>query len=265
MNPAANSPRVDADRLAASLVRPGAVWTSVSSVATTGSTNADLAASARAGAASGAVLVSDHQSTGRGRFARVWEAPPGTSLAISALLRPPAGVPARRWLWLPLVAGLAVADGLRAACGVAVELKWPNDVLVGGRKLCGILSERVDAGGPPAAVIGMGINTTLSEDQLPVPTATSLALEGADVEPTLVVEAVLGALGEWYTRWLAGQDLRADYGVRCSSVGRLVRVQLSVDEAVEGTATGVDSDGCLLVSIAGRERAFAAGDVVHLR
>ncbi len=259
------NPSVDAEWLSRRLVRVGSVWTGIRAVATTGSTNADLAAVARVGAESGTVLVSDHQSAGRGRFARVWEAPPGTSLAISVLLRPPASVPAERWLWLPLVTGLAVADGVRAACGVAVELKWPNDVLVDGRKLCGILSERVDGPSGPAAVIGMGINTTLSQAQLPVPTATSLALAGAEVDPTAVVEGVLDALGRWYTHWLAGDDLRAEYAARCASVGRRVRVQLGPDEFVEGWANGVDSDGRLLVSVAGGERPFAAGDVVHLR
>jgi BirA family biotin operon repressor/biotin-[acetyl-CoA-carboxylase] ligase len=234
-------------------------------VATTGSTNADLAAAARAGADSGSVLISDHQSAGRGRFARVWEAPPGTSLAISALLRPPASVPVARWLWLPLLTGLAVASGLRAAAGVEVQLKWPNDVLIDGRKVCGILSERVDSVSGPAAVIGMGINTTLTEAQLPVPTATSLALAGAVVDPGEIALGVLQALGEWYSRWLAGADLRADYASGCSSVGRTVRVELSPTEAVVGEATGVDANGCLLVRAAGVERAFAAGDVVHLR
>lgn len=265
MIPDADRPLVDAADLTATLVRPGSVWAHVTTLATTGSTNADLAVAARDGAASGTVLVADHQSTGRGRFARVWEAPPGTSLAISALLRPPAAIDARRWLWLPLVTGLAVADGLRAATGVDVELKWPNDVLVDGRKLCGILAERVDSAHGPAAVLGMGINTTLAEHELPVPTATSLALAGATVDAGAVAAGVLNALGSWYTRWLAADDLRAEYAARCSSVGRRVRVQLSADEFVEGWGSGVDADGCLLVSVAGGERAFAAGDVVHLR
>lgn len=258
-------PSVSAEWLQQRLVQPGSVWTQVSTVASTGSTNADLAAAARDGAASGRVLVSDHQSAGRGRFARVWEAPPRTSLAISALLRPPAAVPPSRWLWLPLLAGLAVADGVRLATGVAAELKWPNDVLIQGRKVCGILSERVDSAAGPAVIIGMGINTTLGADQLPVPTATSLALAGAGVEPAEVAAAVLESLGGWYLRWLGGVDLRPDYAARCSSVGRNVRVQLSATESVQGDATGVDSEGCLLVRVDGRVRAFAAGDVAHLR
>lgn len=268
------NPTIDANWLARRIVSADGAWGSVATVATIGSTNAELAAAARAGAATGAVLVSDHQSAGRGRFTRVWEAPPGTSLAISALLRPPASVPLARWLWLPLVAGLAVADGLRAACGVAAELKWPNDVLIGGRKVCGILTERVESPKNrtvghgetlPAVIIGMGINTTLGEDELPVPTATSLALAGAEVETGEVAASVLLALDAWYRRWLAGADLRADYAERCTSVGREVRVQLSENEAVTGRATGVDPSGCLLVESDGRERAFAAGDVFHLR
>lgn len=256
---------MDAERLRRVLIGPGQVWTQVSALASTGSTNADLAAAARAGAASGSVLVADHQSSGRGRFARVWQAPPGTSLAISALLRPPASVPSQRWLWLPLITGVAVADGLRAACAVDVALKWPNDVQIDGRKVCGILSERVDAGGAPAVVIGMGVNTTLTAEQLPVPTATSLALAGADVDPTAVVAGILAALSAWYLRWLAGDDLRAEYAARCTSVGRDVRVQLSPRESVEGHAVGVDAAGRLLVEAGGEVRAFSAGDVFHLR
>lgn len=259
------NPTVSADWLRARLVTPGAVWTGVSTVATTGSTNADLAAAARAGAESGRVLVSDHQSAGRGRFTRIWHAPPGTSLAVSVLLRPPPGVPVNRWSWLPLLTGLAVADGVRVATGLRAEVKWPNDVLIDSQKVCGILAERVDGDAGPAAIIGMGVNTTLTEDQLPVPTATSLALAGAEVDPGLVAASVLEALGEWYLRWLAGVDLRPDYAARCSSVGRAVRVQQSATESVVGEATGVDADGRLLVEIDGRVRPFAAGDVAHLR
>ena len=152
----AAQPLVDATVLSSDLLGPGRLFSAVRSIASTGSTNADLAAAATAGAASGAVLVADHQSAGRGRFDRRWEAPPGSSVAVSVLLRP-AEVPLQRWLWLPLITGVAVAEGLRSAAGVDATVKWPNDVLIEGRKVCGILSERVD----DAAVIGMGINTCL--------------------------------------------------------------------------------------------------------
>ncbi|MFZ0529317.1 MAG: biotin--[acetyl-CoA-carboxylase] ligase [Propionicimonas sp.] len=255
------NPRVDADWLAHRLVRTDGLWTKVTTLAATGSTNADLAGAAAGPDASGRILIADYQRAGRGRFTRVWEAPPGTSLAISVLLRPPATLPLRRWLWLPLLTGLAVADGLRGAGGVLAELKWPNDVLIDDRKVAGILAERVG----DAVVLGMGINTTLRADQLPVPTATSLALAGAAVEPGEVAACVLEALEGWYRRWVDGEDLRPAYVGRCTSVGRDVRVQLSATEAAVGRASGIDPDGCLVVEVGGRERVFAAGDVVHLR
>ena len=254
-------PLVDGTWLAGEL--GGGLWHEIETVAETGSTNAILGARARAGGASGQVLVADHQSRGRGRFTRVWEAPPGRAVAVSVLLRPPAVEP-NRWLWLPLVAGLAVADGLRASAGVDARLKWPNDVLIEGRKVCGILAERVE-GAPPAVVIGMGINTLLSSDELPVPTATSLALAGAEVVPGEVVREVLRALERWYLAWAAGDDLREVYGARCDTVGRPVRVVISEDESVEGEAIGVDADGRLLVRTATGVRPFSAGDVWHLR
>lgn len=233
-------------------------------VAETGSTNADLARLARTGAQGGAVLVADHQTAGRGRFTRVWTAPPGDSLALSLMLRPPVAEPAR-WLWLPLLAGLSVVDGVRAASGVTARLKWPNDVLVGGRKLCGILAERVESAAGPAIVIGMGINTRLAAADLPVPTATSLAIEGGEVDPEAVVLAVLRAFEGRYTRWLAGADLRDEYAAACDTIGRQVRVDLGGGEAVEGAAVGVDAGGRLLVRTASGVQEFAAGDVWHLR
>lgn len=236
-------------------------WVSVSAVASTGSTNADLVAQARAGAASGTVMVAAHQSGGRGRLDRRWTAPPGTSLAISALLRPPDQVPVMRWLWLPLLAGLAVVDAVTES-GAEAELKWPNDVLIDGRKVCGILTERLMD--PDAAVIGMGINTRLSADQLPVPTATSLALAGVEVSERDLVVAVLTALGGWYRRWLDGEDFAPIMTQRCGTVGRPVRVELGASTVV-GEAVGIDRDGGLVVEVDGQRRVFSAGDVVHLR
>lgn len=240
-------------------------WVSVATVDTTGSTNADLAAQARAGAPSGSVLVSAHQSGGRGRLDRTWTAPPGTSLAISVLLRPPAELPVMRWLWLPLLTGVAVVDAVTAATGLSAELKWPNDVLIDGRKLCGILSERILSDDGASVVIGMGVNTRLTADQVPVPTATSLALAGAEVDEQQLVIAILRAVGDWYRRWLDGEDFAAVLTERCGTVGRPVRVELVGQPAVIGEAIGIDAEGRLLVRTDGREQAFSAGDVVHLR
>lgn len=255
-------PLVDATWLAGAL--GDRFWTRVVTVAESGSTNADLAARARAGDPSGSVLLADHQTAGRGRFSRVWTAPPGASIALSVMLRPPTDRPSR-WLWLPLLAGLAVVDGLRAASGVEGRLKWPNDVLINGRKVCGILAERVESPAGAAVVIGMGINTRLTTADLPVPTATSLAIEGADADPGAVAVAVLRAFEGWYTRWLAGTDLREAYAAASGTVGRRVRVELGPGDALEGVAVGVDADGRLLVRTASGVREFAAGDVWHLR
>lgn len=247
------------------LLSVGLPWTQVKLVADTGSTNADLAAAARGGAESGTVLIAQHQSAGRGRLDRSWSAPPGTSLAISVLLRPPEVVPLNRWLWLPLVAGLALVDGLTGLYRLPVELKWPNDVLVGEKKLCGVLAERVVGAGVPAVVIGMGINTGLDADQLPVPTATSLALNGVEVDDVELIQAVLTSLGGWYSRWVSGEDFAAVLTDRCSSVGRRVRLEIAGGEPVIGDAVGIDADGRLLVRTGGQTQGFAAGDVVHLR
>jgi BirA family biotin operon repressor/biotin-[acetyl-CoA-carboxylase] ligase len=170
-------------------------------------------------------------------------------------------VPVARWPWLPLVTGVAVADGLRAAAGIEAAVKWPNDVLIDDRKVCGILAERVD----DAAVIGMGINTTLTEDELPVTTATSLALAGSQASTTEVVLGVLTELEQAFRRWVEGADLQAWFEQHCATVGRQVRVLQSSEIAVEGLAVGIDEWGRLRVRTPAGERAFAAGDVQHLR
>lgn len=227
--------------------------------ASTRSTNADALAAARTGTADGAVFVALHQSAGRGRFARRWEAPPGSSVAISVLLRPDR--PVARWGWLSLLAGLAVGEGIQAVSGLDARVKWPNDVLLDGRKVCGILAERADDG----VVIGMGVNLTLEEEELPVPTATSLRLAGAEVPALDVTASILTALDGWLRRWERGEDLRPAYEAGCDTIGRHVRVVESEDSAVDGLAVGIDAHGRLVVDVVGDRRSFAAGDVWHLR
>ena len=236
----------------------------------TGSTNADLAARARAGEPAGLVLVTDHQVAGRGRLGRTWTAPAGSSIAMSVLLRPERDPV--HWTWLPLLAGLAVADSLRAVAGVPAVLKWPNDVLVDGAKICGILAERVDSpagAGGAACVLGMGINVHLTADQLPVPTATSLALlrPGETFVRADIIATVLATLALLYHRWEDGRDapLISEYEARCATLGRPVRVHRPDGSTVEGEAVGVDAEGRLRVRTAGQIVVFAAGDVTHLR
>lgn len=255
----------DADALVARLADPTR-WSSVEVVASTGSTNADLAERARRGdAAPGSVRIAWHQASGRGRLDRVWTAPPGTSAAVSVLIDVER-VPPTRWPWLSLAAGLAVVDGIAASTGVWAGLKWPNDVLVADRKLCGILAERLDAPDGARVVLGMGLNLTQTAEQLPASTATSLALAGAPGLDRLgVLAALLDALAVRLEQWRTGADaLTEDYRAGCTTLGRDVVVHLPGGQ-VQGRARAVDTDGRLVLDVAGERRAFAVGDVVHVR
>lgn len=244
-------------------------WTRLDWVQQTGSTNADLATAAHEGAASGRVLIAEHQTAGRGRFARRWETPMGTSLGMSVLVR--SARPASDWGWLSLLTGIAVADGIERATGAApgrVQLKWPNDVLIDNRKVCGILCERVEGGPglPAAAIIGMGLNVSMADHELPVPTATSLRLAGLPDDKDAVVVAILSRLGDLLRQWERHGDVRDAYVRRCASIGRDLRVMESADSVLPGRGVDVDEHGGLVVQLTdGTRRAFAAGDVHHLR
>jgi len=258
---------LDTGRLAAELADADRLWRTVEVVAETGSTNADLAARARAGEPAGIVLATEHQRSGRGRHGRTWTAPAGSSIAMSVLLRP-ARDPAS-WTWLPLLAGLAVAEGLRAVAGVPALLKWPNDVLVEDAKVCGILAERVDSVRGAACVLGLGINVHLTADELPVPTATSLAVlrPGERFVRTEIMGTVLATLALLYHRWADGRDaeLAAEYVARSSTLGRSVLVLNGDGSTVTGEAVGVDTEGRLRVRTPAGMQTLAAGDVTHLR
>lgn len=243
-------------------------------LASTGSTNEVVADRARGGAPEGLVVVTEHQTAGRGRLDRTWETPAGTALTFSVLLRPE--VPPAQWPWLPLLTGYAVAKTL-AAAGFGAQLKWPNDVMLGDRKVAGILVERVEGEGGPAAVVGIGLNVLLTEEQLPVPTATSLLLESAGLghpvpDRTALLAALVETLSESYAAWQAGiadgssPRLRESYARVCSTLGRDVEVALPDGSTLTGRATGIDEHGRLVVApAAGPEVAVGAGDVVHVR
>ncbi|GAA3829126.1 biotin--[acetyl-CoA-carboxylase] ligase [Streptomyces coacervatus] len=267
-------PPLNATALRRGLVREGGLWREVEVVQSTGSTNSDLVALAGAGkAGEGAVLVAEEQTAGRGRLDRQWTAPARSGLFFSVLLKP-GGVPVARWGWLPLLTGVAVATGLSRSAGVDTALKWPNDLLVsiGGeeRKAGGILAERA---GDDAVVVGVGINVTLRENELPVPQAGSLALAGAvstDRDPLL--RAMLRSLEEWYGRWRdAGGDpaasgLQETYAAGCATLGRTVRAELPGDRSLVGEAVAVDGDGRLVIATEdGVQEPVGAGDIVHLR
>lgn len=235
---------------------------------TTTSTNAVAAERARGGAAEGLVVVAEHQTAGRGRLDRSWESPARSAVIFSLVLRP--AVPLASWPWLPLLTGHTVGKALRAE-GYDAGVKWPNDVLIGDRKVAGILVERIDTPDGPAAVVGVGLNASLTEAELPVPTGTSLAIAaGAEPDRTVLLVGLLRSLREAYDAWQAGGEaatarLRTSYAAGCVTVGRDVRVDLPGGAVLTGRATGVDPGGRLIVAGGGGETAVGAGDVVHVR
>jgi len=254
-------PPLDRDRLAA-----GSGSYAVEVLDSAPSTNAVVADRARQDdAPAGLVVVAEHQTAGRGRLDRVWETPARSSVTVSVLLRPKAE--ADRWPWLPLLTGLAVRDALPAAA--EATLKWPNDVLLGDLKVAGILVERVETPSGPAAVLGVGINVTTTADELPVPTATSLAIEGHDVDRTDLLLAFLAALERHVAAWSAGRiadaGLRAAYVEGSSTLGRDVQVDIPSGETVSGRAIDIDEGGRLVVETSAGNTAVAAGDVIHVR
>jgi BirA family biotin operon repressor/biotin-[acetyl-CoA-carboxylase] ligase len=227
----------------------------------TESTNAVLAERAREGAPEGTVVVAELQTSGRGRQGRSWTSPARSGLTFSVLLRPPqvSG-------WLPLLAGLAVAVAVGEQTGVKAGVKWPNDVLVvdvagSARpgKVAGLLAE-VTAG---AVIVGIGLNVTTRVAELPDERATSLTLAGAaTTDRETLLKAILRSLSRAYASWRADPAaLVPAYRAACVSIGKQVRVELPGGEAYEGLATDVDAEGRLIVG----DRAFAAGDVIHLR
>lgn len=243
------------------------------------STNAVVAHRARAGEAPGLIVVADHQTAGRGRLDRTWVTPAGAALTFSLLVAPNE-VPVARWPWLPLLAGVAVAQAVRRVAGAEAVLKWPNDVLAGERpstgsgtgKLCGILVERVEGPRHASAVIGIGVNVLQRRDELPVDTATSVAIEaGRPVDRVALLAEVVDQLGRLHDDWCAAAgDARSSglldaYIGLCATVGQEVRVQLPRDEELRGVADHVDDDGRLVVVGPSGAMALGAGDVVHVR
>lgn len=257
---------------------------------TTGSTNADAMALARQGEPGGVVVVADHQSAGRGRRDRRWVAPPGGSLLVSVLLRPPARVAGA----VTMAAGVALAEAVEQVAGVTAGLKWPNDLVVampdGDRKLAGMLAEAdwpagstISAGYRPpgpddrmVVVVGVGLNVAwpapsrlATDDDLAAlaGTATALNWVGPEVDRFDVLVAFLRRLDVRYgdlVRDGPGRVL-AEWRRRSATLGRRVRVDLGADD-VEGTAVDVTAEGHLVVeTIEGGRRTLAVGDVVHLR
>ena len=262
-------PPLDPDALSRALGRGGSGLWRVQVSEQTGSTNADAAAAARSGEPEGLVVVAEAQTAGRGRLERAWVSPPRAGLTFSVLLRPdvaPVALPL-----LPLLVGEAVAAAVAERTGLAVGVKWPNDVVLDGpgglRKLAGVLAESTGDG---AVVVGVGLNVSTRREELPRADATSLALEaGEPVDRATLLLAVLRVLEGSYRSWVAdggsGAALLPRYRAACRTIGSVVRVEMPSGTVLTGTATGVDPDGRLLVDDGAEVHRVGAGDVVHVR
>ena len=231
----------------------------------TGSTNSDALELAQAGAPEWTVVGAGHQTEGRGRRGRSWSTAPGKALLFSMILRPP-GPPE-----LAPILSLLAADGMAGACrdvaGVEVGCKWPNDLVVGERKVAGILPEAsVSDGRLRSVVIGMGLNVAMSRQDFPEdirPLATSLAMEGGEVGPEELLSRFLRRFRDAYPA--DPPSVVEAYARRCVTLGRRVRAIESGGAEVEGRAIGLDDRGNLMVDTVEGPRMVSFGEVVHLR
>lgn len=237
--------------------------------ATTTSTNAEAAQLAAAGAPEGTCVTAEVQTAGRGRLGRTWHGPAHAGLWMSVLVRAE-DQPATRLGWLPLATGLAAVDAIRSLGPMPIELKWPNDLMArsagcggggGLAKIGGILAEREPDG---SVVVGIGLNVALARDELPVPQASSLYLEGGPTDREELLVAILVHLRDRLRQWRAADpDLAEDYRRTCATLGREVEVELPGGHRVTGVATGIDGDGHLVLDTDGNSLTVTAGDVIH--
>lgn len=265
---------LDVDAVRSAVVGDESVWRRVDVVEETGSTNADLTSRAAGGEdVAGAVLLAENQTAGRGRNGRTWSAMPRAQVTMSMGI-PTAGLSAASWGWVPLITGLAVIDAVAEIAGVRAGLKWPNDVLAGSNsgKLAGILAEASAPAG--VIVVGVGLNVSLRQEDLPDAAATSLLILGAaDVDRTALAVALLRNMSRRVGHLLStgvGAGLVDEYVGKSSTVGRRVRAILPGDREVTGQALGVDEQGRLRIDTdlspgGGGVVAVSAGDIVHLR
>lgn len=256
--------------------RTAAVSPRVQVVESTGSTNADVVRHVVEDPEEWphlSMLLTTDQRAGRGRLDRSWVAPPDTALAVSVVVRVGA-IPVAARGWIPLIAGAAMTRAVKAqlaGTGHFAALKWPNDVLLDGLKVCGILAEVVP-GHPEIVVVGSGVNTRMQPVDLPVSTATSFAAVGLECDEDRLLADYLTALDDLINALGAAQGSAVASGVlaavqaECSTIGSEVAVSLPDGEMMRGRATRIDEDGRLVVEQDSEfESAVSAGDVVHVR
>jgi len=239
---------VELDQTSINVALKGGYW-SVHAVEQIDSTQSALKSSSPK---HGDVIVAEYQSAGRGRLDRTFEAQPGSALLFSAYIEP------RRhrdeWGFIPLLVGLSVAEVL----GIEFYTKWPNDILSDGGKVGGILCEVHGDG----IVIGIGLNVSMTEQELPVPTASSILLTvGRAPDRNELLTAILKEIAFNLAEWESGEDLIDDYLDSSATMGKRVSVQLPDGRKIEGVAAGISNNGELLLDSG---EVISVGDIIHL-
>ncbi len=231
----------------------------VSVVELTGSTHIDLLQLIESKSAFvGDVLATEYQSSGRGRLDRTFEAPAKSALLFSFYIKP--RKERGEWGFIPLIAGLSLVKTIsKLNPTLEASLKWPNDLLINEKKCAGIIAQATSEG----LVIGIGLNVSMKSNELPVPTATSLALEGSSITDRNVLLAhILNTFAELLQAWENGYEFLEEYENSSSTIGRKIRIELPGGENLEARAAGISKNGELVLD---NGKHVSAGDVIHLR
>lgn len=249
----------------------GTFGRSLRHVATTASTNSDALGWAAEGAEEGSVVVADHQTGGRGRWGREWTSAPGDSLLFSVVLRPNRILPSRLGL-LSVLGGVATAEAVGEETGLEARVKWPNDVVIDGKKLAGVLAEALSRNGAvPAAVLGVGLNLSLPGDLAPEVAGRATSLDRHLPPDAQLRAALLGTILERIEQWYAGMSGDAGAGLvrraeeLSSMIGRDVTLRFSDGRTLDALATGLSPNGGLCVVADGRSRVVDVAEVTRVR
>jgi len=233
----------------------------------TTSTNSDAFRIAEDGAPEGAVVIADAQVGGKGRRGRVWSSPAGVNLYCSVVLRP--AIMPNEAPQLTFLSAVAVTRAIELTTGLKPEIKWPNDVLIGGKKVAGLLNEMsAETDGINFIILGIGVNLNMTQDQFPddlrYPATSLLQESGSRVCRTRFAATMLNELDKLYTDFLeyGFGPVREEWQVRCNARGRTVSVSDGGTELLSGLFIGIDGDGALLLQSGdGRIERIISGDV----
>ena len=231
----------------------------VSVVELTGSTQNDLLQLVESKIAlDGQVIVTEFQSSGRGRLDRTFEAPAKSALLFSFYIKP--RKKRSEWGFIPLIAGLSLVRSINTLdSGMNVSLKWPNDLIINEKKCAGIIAQTTTEG----IVLGIGLNVSMTTNELPVPKATSLSIEGSTInDRNLLLSEILNTFAELFESWEEGTELLNEYASVSSTIGKKVRIELPGGENLEGSVARISYMGELVLD---NGKHVSAGDVIHLR